>query len=371
MSNINTSIPTLSVEEAITNLEKIYIPLIKNNIPLDSVPSAYLWGPPGVGKSEAVIQLGERIEEETGKKVKVTDIRLILFSPIDLRGVPVADMTKTFTDWLKPRILDFDPSEDTINILFLDELSAAPQSVQAAAYQITLNHRIGEHKLSDNTIVIAAGNRTTDKSVAYHMPKALANRLLHFEIGIDPKEWIEWAIQNANIHPYVLGYLMFDSSKLLLEEVGMEDLAYPTPRSWVFVSNILNATGTDDIESLQALVAGCIGAGTAVEFLGYCKVYKELPKIEDILAGKLVTYPKSPDASYAIISSLTSYISRHAIGDMSYDEIDNLCSFCNDLQADYATCIYRNLSSVEGFRSKLAKSSAFMKWIKMNRNAVI
>lgn len=62
-----------------------------------------------------------------------------------------------------------DAGDDTINILLLDEISAAPQSVQAAAYQITLDRTIGEHKLPENCIVIAAGNRVTDKSVAYNM----------------------------------------------------------------------------------------------------------------------------------------------------------------------------------------------------------
>ena len=73
-------------------------------------------------------------------------------------------------------------------------------SVQAAAYQITLDKKIGEHKLPSNCIVIAAGNRVTDKSVAYQMPKALANRLLHMEIEADFTSWNSWAV-NAGIHP--------------------------------------------------------------------------------------------------------------------------------------------------------------------------
>ena len=49
-----------------------------------------------------------------------------------------------------------DAADNIVNILFLDEISAAPQSVQAAAYQITLDRVVGEHKLPDNCIVIAA-----------------------------------------------------------------------------------------------------------------------------------------------------------------------------------------------------------------------
>ena len=75
-----------------------------------------------------------------------------------------------------------DPSEDIVNILLLDEISAAPQSVQAAAYQITLDRVVGEHKLPDNCIVIAAVKRVTDKLVSIIMPKPLANRMLHIEV---------------------------------------------------------------------------------------------------------------------------------------------------------------------------------------------
>ena len=85
-----------------------------------------------------------------------------------------------------------DESGDTVNILFLDEISAAPQSVQAAAYQITLDRSVGEYRLPENCIVIAAGNRVTDRSVAYSMPKALANRLCHLEIRSDPGSWHDW-----------------------------------------------------------------------------------------------------------------------------------------------------------------------------------
>lgn len=113
-------------------------------------------GSAGVGKSQAVRQIGKEIESQTGKKVHITDVRLLLFNPIDLRGIPTSNADKTLAVWLKPQIFQMDESDSVINILFLDEISAAPQSVQAAAYQITLDRVVGEHKLPGNCIVIAA-----------------------------------------------------------------------------------------------------------------------------------------------------------------------------------------------------------------------
>ena len=177
-----SNIPSMTVDKMVNRLSDAYTQLIQNNLPVKTMPSVMLWGPPGVGKSQAVRQIAGAIETRTGKKVKVTDVRLLLFNPIDLRGIPTSNADKTLAVWLKPQIFQMDDSEDIINILFLDEISAAPQSVQAAAYQITLDRVVGEHRLPENCIVIAAGNRTTDKSVAFKMPKALANRLMHIEV---------------------------------------------------------------------------------------------------------------------------------------------------------------------------------------------
>ena len=197
---------SMTISQAAKHLVLAYSKLINSGLSLKKFPSVMLWGSPGVGKSQGVRQIADDISACTGKRVEVTDVRLLLFNPVDLRGIPTSNADKTLAVWLKPKIFQMDESSDVINILFLDEISAAPQSVQAAAYQITLDRQVGEHRLPDNCIVIAAGNRVTDRSVAYQMPKALANRLCHIEIESDEKSWHEWAV-NANIHKYVMGFL--------------------------------------------------------------------------------------------------------------------------------------------------------------------
>lgn len=143
-------IPQMDVGRITELLADSYSVLINNKKPIKIMPSVMLWGPPGVGKSQAVRQIAKEIEERTGKKSVVTDVRLLLFNPIDLRGIPTSNADKTLAIWLKPQIFQMDSSDDIVNILFLDEISAAPQSVQAAAYQITLDRVVGEHKLPDN-----------------------------------------------------------------------------------------------------------------------------------------------------------------------------------------------------------------------------
>lgn len=338
----SNNIPSLSVDKMVDLLSDAFLRLYKDDVKaVNKFPSVMLWGAPGVGKSQGVRQIASNIEKETGIRVYVTDVRLLLFNPIDLRGIPVADMNKRLAVWLRPKIFHMQ-SEDCFNILFLDEISAAPASVQAAAYQITLDRKVGEHKLPDNCIVIAAGNRVTDKSVAVKMPKALANRLLHIEIEGYFSSWHKWALTN-NINHKVIGYLSENRNRLFGFDPSNDDLAFPTPRTWEMVSNILNSYDDDHIKSYP-LIAGLVGNGPAAEFKSWCKVYANLPKIENIFNGTETKVPSRTDELYALINSMTSYASS-----CKYDQvkIGNSLNYAKGLPADYAELLLQNYSLLD------------------------
>ena len=360
MSEIKmTNIPSMTVGKMVDKLSLAYSSIINNNMPVKTMPSVMLWGPPGVGKSQAVRQIASDIHSSTGKKVNVTDVRLLLFNPIDLRGIPTSNKDKTLAVWLKPQIFQMDSSENVINILFLDEISAAPQSVQAAAYQITLDRVVGEHRLPDNCIVIAAGNRTTDKSVAFKMPKALANRLMHIEVEGSFQSWKEWAI-SSGINSKVIGFLSFRQSHLMGFDSGSDDLAFPTPRSWEMVSNILNGI-SDSIDDMYPLIAGVIGTGVAVEFRTWERVYKNLPDIGDIFDGKMPQLPKSTDAMYALTASMTCYARNHKT-EMS--RIANSIRYAEKMPPDISVVLMKDYMYIEkDYKEKLMNIPEFCKWL--------
>lgn len=349
----------MSVGKAVDMLTYSYTAIIKNRAQIKLMPSVMLWGPPGVGKSQGVRQLAKNIEAETGKKVFVTDVRLLLFNPIDLRGIPTSNHDKTLAIWLKPQIFQMDESEDVINILFLDEISAAPQSVQAAAYQITLDRVVGEHRLPDNCIVIAAGNRVTDKSVAYKMPKALANRLLHIEVSGSFESWKKWAVEKG-VNQKVMGFLSFKPSALSTFGKGDDDLAFATPRSWEMVSNILNNVD-DDVEKMHPLISGIIGVGLGVEFRSWCKVYHSLPSMDDIFSGRMPQVPKSTDVLYALVSSMAAY-AKDKTKDLN--AIANSIRYASLLPADFSTILMKDYMYLEkNYREKLMKIPEFSHWL--------
>ena len=361
MSTIN--IPGYPVSEMVSILSNLYATAIKTGTSIGGFPTPFLWGPPGVGKSQGIHQMGDRISELTGKKVKITDIRLLLFSPIDLRGVPVADATRTFTDWLKPRIFDMDNSADTVNIILLDELSAAPQSIQAAAYQICLDKRIGEHTLPDNCIVVAAGNRTTDQSVSYKMPKALANRLMHMNITADYVSWRKWALNN-DIDKRIIAYLDYDNSKFCVEP-SSSDLAYPTPRSWEFVSNIIKSAAKDkELKPVLHLIAGCVGLDTAIELSEFTENVLKLPNINRIKKGKSTMYPQDANVLYALVNILSKIV-REEFETLTNMEIGNICDYVSNIPKDYIAVFCKEVGSIKDSQSRFMKIWEYQKLLRI------
>lgn len=363
MENENMNIPVMSVSGVVKQLSDLYGHAIKAGVPLKMLPTPFFWGAAGVGKSDGVKQLAEELQKKTGKKVNVTDVRLLLFSPVDLRGVPVADEHRRFTNWLRPTIFNMDGGDDTVNILFLDELSAAPQSVQTAAYQICLDRTVGEHKLPDNCIVIAAGNRTTDQSIAYKMPKALCNRLMHFRIQTDFESWRLWAVKNE-IDSRIVGYLSFNNSKLCVEPES-SDMAYPTPRSWSFVSTLLKtmSCGPADIHSV---ISACIGTDTAIEFETWCKNNADFPSVKDIISGKCHDYPKNQDVLYALSSSLVAAV-RQTSETISAQELENVCAYVKLFPADFAFSFFKDINSLDVLKLKLMKCRSLQDWLAKNK----
>ncbi len=241
----------------------------------------FLWGPPGIGKSDIIHQLGDEMGAH------VIDIRLSLWEPTDIKGIPYFDSNSGSMVWGSPSELPTEAFAKNFPhvILFLDEMNSAAPSVQAAAYQLILNRRVGQYRLPDNVLIVAAGNREADKGVTYRMPAPLANRFVHLEMRVDFDDWSMWATNNR-VHKDVVGYVTFAKKDLYDFDPKSSSRAFATPRSWSFVSELLEDDDTDN-ETLTDLIAGAVGEGLAIKFMAHRKVSSKLPKPEDILAGKV------------------------------------------------------------------------------------
>ena len=355
----NPSIPSMTVGEVVESLSGMYARAMASGASLGTVPSVMLWGPPGVGKSQGVRQMAEELGDRLGRRPVVTDVRLLLFNPIDLRGIPVANEDKTLAVWLKPKVFDMDPSQDVVNVLLLDEISAAPPTVQAAAYQITLDRMCGEHALPDNCIVICAGNRVSDRSTAYRMPKALANRLMHIDVRADYASWRAWAVASG-LNDLVVGYLSYRPDRLCNFDAASADLAFATPRSWAMAASVIDGAN-GNLEAVYPLVMGIIGQGAATELRTWSRVYGKLPSMEAVFSGGRATVPTKTDALYALVSAMTAH-AREVRHDSK--AIGHSLAYAEKLPADFAALLVQDYLHLEpGYRTFLMGVPEFVHWM--------
>ena len=287
----------------------------------------FLGGPPGIGKSEVVEQITDSFSNS-----HLIDIRLSLWEPTDIKGIPYFDSNTGTMVWGAPSELpteEFAAQYDYI-VLFLDEMNSAAPSVQAAAYQLILNRRVGTYKLPDNVMIVAAGNREADKGVTYRMPAPLANRFIHLELAVNFDDWFQWAVDNKE-HRDVVGFLQFSKKDLYDFDPRASSRAFATPRSWSFVSELLE----DDLDESTTtdLVAGAVGEGLAVKFMAHRRVASSMPNPSDILAGKVKEMrTKEISAMYSLTVSLCYELKEACdANDKKFDDkVNNFLRFSMD-----------------------------------------
>ena len=314
----NTALRTVTPNNAKKSIRRAF----KKKRPL------FLWGPPGIGKSDIVSQITEEYNNSL-----LIDIRLSLWDPTDIKGIPYFDPTIGKMVWGAPEELpdeELASQYDTI-VLFLDEMNSAAPSVQAAAYQLILNRRVGKYKLPDNVIIMAAGNREADKGVTYRMPAPLANRFVHLELVPSFDDWFQWAIDNK-VHTDVVGYLTFAKKDLYDFDPKSPSRSFATPRSWSFVSELIE-DNDDDENTTTDLVSGAVGEGLAVKFSAHRKVASSMPNPSDILAGKVKELKtKEISAMYSLTVSLCYELKEASDkGDKKFDDkVNNFLRFAMD-----------------------------------------
>jgi ATPase family associated with various cellular activities (AAA) len=249
----------------------------------------YLWGAPGVGKSSVVRQAAQALG------LDLIDIRATLLDPVDLRGLPRLDGDTAV--WCPPAFLP----RDGEGVLFLDELAQAPPLVQSACLQLVLDRKIGEYELPAGWSVVAASNRAEDRAGTHRLITPLMNRFVHLDLDVSADDWQQWAV-GVNVSPEVRAFLRYRPALLFRFDPAVSERAFPTPRAWQFVSDVLTRTPDDLVHSV---VSGCVGDGPAAEFIGFRKLFRELPDLDVVLTRPdSAPVPREPAVLYALVGAL-------------------------------------------------------------------
>jgi hypothetical protein len=300
----------------------------------------YLWGPPGVGKSSLVHAAAAKLG------LAVVDLRAVLLDPVDLRGLPRLDGDTA--RWCPPAFLPADGQ----GVLFLDELAQAPPLVQAACLQLTLDRTLGDYRLPDGWAVAAAGNRPEDRAGGHRLIAPLLNRFVHLDLEACPDEWQEWAL-GAGVAPEVRAFLRYRPALLFQFDPLVPARSFPTPRSWEFVGQVVARAPA---ELLLPLVAGCVGEGPAAEFVGFLRLARALPDLDDALRRpESAPVPREPAVLYALAGALAERC-RSAAPPL----LANVVTYAGRLPDEFAVLAVRDALAVQPKLLALPEARAWL-----------
>ena len=296
--------------------------LIESQVPV------FVWGSPGIGKSSIIKQIAQKGGYE------FVDLRLSLLDPTDLKGIPFFDSTNHQAVWAAPNFLPKDPQSR--GILFLDEINTAPPSVQASAYQLVLDRKVGDYTLPDGWSIVAAGNHESDRGIVYRMPPALSNRFVHLDMEVGFDEWKSWAY-GAGIDSRLIAFLGYARERLFDFEPKANAKSFPTPRSWEFVHKILHSQMPPTL--LRQSIAGAVGVDSANSFLAFVSVMDRLPDIDALLSGAPLDIDHDTQLLFALIAGIVSSLQR----DSAIERIDHAIALSMQLPKEYAIMLIKDM----------------------------
>lgn len=315
-----------------------------------------LWGPPGAGKS-AVVAAAAVAAFCASKPDDLSDYFIDLRpSQMDQSGAdlrfPMIDMKTKEMRWITSE--EFPKSGK--GILFIDELPQATPAQQAAFSQLILDRRIGTYTLPEGWYVVAAGNRDTDRAATNRMPSHIANRFTHIDFEVDAQDWYDWAYA-AGVNPMVIAFLQFKPA--WLHKFDAKQRVNPTCRTWQFVSDDLNEECAD--ADLLEVVSGTVGQPAAIEFVGFVRVFRELPDFDTIKKRpEVCKVPDDASVKYAIATMLAALTQP--------DDMKHVMKYVKRLPSEFQILATQEMTRQN---KALAETSSYITWAAENKDLLL
>ena len=238
--------------------------------------------------------------------------------------------------------------------MFLDEFNSASNAVQAAAYKISLDRQIGMYDLHENCVVMCAGNKRTDGAIVNRLSTAMQSRLVHLNLDVSLENFLDYAAEN-NLDHRISDYIKFKPEALYRFSPDHDDTTYPCPRTWEFVHRLIKDWKDIKVTKLP-LLAGTIGEGAAREFYTFTRIYKNLPKIQDIIRDpKEVPVSDEPSVLYALTGAISNHFNK--------DNAEVLTTFISRLPPEFGVVTFKDIRKR---KPEITQLPCVRKWISSN-----
>ena len=241
----------------------------------------FIWGAPGIGKTEILHQLAKELD------IAVLEWHLATLEPTDFRGIP-----KVVNDRTVSRLPSIFPTSDGENgkggIMFFDELNRAPGMVLSAALSLALSGKHGDYEIPPRWIIMAAGNRPEDITGKLTDDAILWNRFFHVNYVPTLDEWFDYIKTLPHINPDLIDFIK--ANPKFYHRLAQFDTPpnWPSPRTWEMASEeeyferAENWNNRLPISELQDIYQDLVGHDAAVAFAKFVEKLEEKRRLERI-----------------------------------------------------------------------------------------
>lgn len=301
---------------------------------------------PGMGKSSIVRSIANYLN------LKLIDHRLSTSEPTDLSGLPqFVDGLARFAPFAELFPIEGTPLPEGKEgwLIFLDELNSAPRGVIAAAYKLILDQMVGQQRLHEKVVIVAAGNLATDKAIVNPIGTAMQSRVITLEMEISFEDWLQDVALPEKYDSRLIAYLSQYPSRLMDFRPDHSEKTFCCPRTWEFMNKLIK--GKPVTEDKAPLYAGTITSGVAVDFIEFTQVFQNLVTIKMIQNDPSgCPLPTDNSTRWATIA--------HMMEKVDAKNFTDLCTYADRFGLDFRILFYR---SVQAQHPELRQHPAFGK----------
>jgi hypothetical protein len=329
-------------------------------------------GKHGIGKSELVYQLADKLAGILGAEFTTKYGKDYIFPVVERRASQMADTGDVIgvpepKDSDYGRITTFAPMGwfaracNEPCILFFDEVDRANNDVRQSLMELTDSRKIAGHDLHPDTIVISMVNGGShDESNAYQVSEldpAEHDRWWHVNLEPSVEDWASWA--EGKIDPIVVDFIL--NNKEHLEHKGELEphKVYPSRRSWAHFAkclaqsdeNLLDPNDEGKISmDLYFIGEGYIGQEAAIAFRDFVEKLDVQVTVSDILNGRRGDIIKNFGINDAnlMLDKLASSDEFKAPLILDEKQLQNVANFVGNISPELAMKGWESLTRANG-----------------------
>lgn len=314
-----------------------------------------IWGAPGIGKTDVVHKYGmTRAEEEKrefkvwhrlsgGEKMElfknpearkktylVYDNRAASNDTTDDKGIPNISNGE-FLEWLPNMAYLIFAMEESMGLLFNDELTLAPTLVQNSMYKMVHDHAVGDIAFNPNIFVVCAGNRVQDQAFVQETPLPLRTRMIHFWlVPAKDKDQIDYFMKIGVDHR-LIAFFSSNPDKIFYKPEGSDEFTACTPRCIENCSHVIKGLDYQrDRKLLELMVCGSLSTLVGKLFMNFMKHTRSIDLDKYLKKPSLVANLRGDlDSIYGLITLVihrfsSNHKSEYDIFDPSIEIFDEL-----------------------------------------------